>query len=49
MALQPTDIPLLITLLQQSLRPEESARKPAEDKLISLETTPGYCSLLYVC
>ncbi|KAL3531674.1 hypothetical protein ACH5RR_005195 [Cinchona calisaya] len=46
MALSASDVPMMYTLLANSLSGDENVRKPAEVALVQSENRPGFCSCL---
>ncbi|XP_044491720.1 importin-11 isoform X2 [Mangifera indica] len=46
MALSASDLPMMYTLLSNSMSGDESVRKPAEAALSQSESRPGFCSCL---
>ncbi|KAL5740360.1 hypothetical protein ACOSQ2_029540 [Xanthoceras sorbifolium] len=46
MALSASDLPMMYTLLANSMSGDESVRKPAESALSQSESRPGFCSCL---
>ncbi|KAK6120243.1 hypothetical protein DH2020_045934 [Rehmannia glutinosa] len=46
MALSVSDLPVIYTLLANSLSGDINVRKPAEDSLAQFESRPGFCSCL---
>ncbi|KAL5742510.1 hypothetical protein ACOSP7_029242 [Xanthoceras sorbifolium] len=46
MALSASDLPMMYTLLTNSMSGDESVRKPAESALSQSESRPGFCSCL---
>lgn len=48
MALSASDLPVIYTLLTNSMSGDEGVRKPAEAALAQCETRAGFCSCLMV-